>query len=120
RQTPGPWLLVLPRLQDVEPGGATGREDRGQDPDDDRRDREDDQLPNGKCEGDEVDACHEQRPENDSEHDPERTADQGRDHALMSDHPANLPAGHADRPETGDLSRALEDREDERIDDAYE
>ena len=68
-------LLVLQRLEDVEPRGATRREDRGHDPDEDRGDREDDQLHDGKCEVDEVHARHEQGPENDAEGNPERAAD---------------------------------------------
>ena len=50
--------------------------------------------------------------------DPERRADQGGDDALVPDHPADLPACHADRPEHPELARPLEDREDERVDDA--
>ena len=42
------------------------REDRGEHPEDDRREREDDQLADGQREDDEVDAGHEQR----AEHDP--------------------------------------------------
>src|SRR4029450_6745085 len=47
-------LLVLQRLKDVEPRGATRREDRSHDPDEDRRDREDDQLYDGKREVEEL------------------------------------------------------------------
>ena len=50
--------------------------------------------------------------------DPERGADQGRDDALVPDHPAHLPPRHADRTQHSELSRSLEDREDERVDDA--
>src|SRR5829696_8124158 len=60
-------LLVLQRLEDVEPRGATRREDRGHDPDEDRRDREDDQLNDWKREVDEVHPRYEQGPENDAE-----------------------------------------------------
>ena len=44
RLKPLPSLLVLQRLERVELRGAPGREDRGEDPDDDRRDREDDRA----------------------------------------------------------------------------
>ena len=50
--------------------------------------------------------------------DAERRADQRGDDALVPDHPPHLPAGHADRPQHPELARPLEDREDERVDDA--
>jgi len=52
----------------LSPRRAAGREDRGEQADDDRRDREDDQLPDGEREDDEVDARGEECPE----HEPER------------------------------------------------
>ena len=52
--------------------------------------------------------------------DPERAADQRRDHALVTDHPPHLPAGHPDRAQHPDLTRPLEDRQDERVHDPEE
>ena len=37
--------------------------------------------------------------------------------ALVADHPPDLAAGHADGPQHPELARALEHREDERVDD---
>ena len=61
------------------------------------------------------------RREHSEEHadgDPERGADQRGDDALVPDHPPDLPAGHADRPQHPELAGALEDRQHERVDDA--
>ncbi len=39
---------------------------------------------------------------------------------LVADHPARLAAGHPDRAQHAELARALEDGQDERVDDPEE
>ena len=48
---------------------------------------------------------------------PSSGSDQRRDHALVPDHPPRLPSGQPDRPQHADLTRALVDRQHERVDD---
>src|SRR5690242_8056683 len=60
-------LLVLQRLERVELRGTSRREDRGEDPDDDRCDQEDHELAPGREEVDLVDAGDEERGQNKSE-----------------------------------------------------
>ena len=62
---------------------------------------------------------HEDR-EEEPDRNPEGAADQSGDDALLPDHPAHLPAGHADGPQHAELARSLEHREDERVHDAEE
>ena len=59
-----------------------------------------------------------QRGQQDPQREPERGADQRRDHALVADHPPRLPAGHADRAQHAQLAGPLEDRQHERVDHA--
>ena len=49
--------------------------------------------------------------------DPERAADQRRDHGLVADHPPHLTARHPDRAQHPELARPLEDGQDERVHD---
>ena len=58
--------------------------------------------------------------EEEADRHPERRADQRRDDALVADHPPHLAPRHADRAEHPELARPLEDRQDERVDDAEE
>ena len=46
---------------------------------------------------------------------PQRGADQGRDHALVSDHSTRLPTSESDRAQHAELASALEDRERQRV-----
>ena len=98
--------------------GAPRGHDRGEDPDDDRDDREHGELdPRDR----EANVVLGERPvdegrEEDPEREPDRRADERRDDALLPDHPADLPARHPDRAEHPDLTRALVDRQNERVD----
>ena len=51
---------------------------------------------------------------------PEDTSDQGRDDALVANHPSHLPAGHAHGPQHSQLARPLEDGQDQRVHHAEE
>ncbi len=51
---------------------------------------------------------------------PSAAADRRGDDALVSNHPPHLPAGHPDRAQHPDLTRPLEDGEDERVHDPEE
>ena len=64
--------LVAQRLERVQLGGAPGREDRRQDPDDHRGDRKDDHLEERECEVDEVELRNQEAGEDEAEHDPDR------------------------------------------------
>ena len=59
-------------------------------------------------------------PETGSDDDADQRTEEGEDHRFRSDHDANLPTFHADRPEQADLVRALEDGEHQRVDDPDE
>ena len=74
----------------------------------------------GNHEHDRSHAGDQQAAEHEPEHDPEHGADQRGDHALVPDHPPRLATRHADRAQHPDLARALEHRQDERVDDAEE
>jgi hypothetical protein len=56
----------------------------------------------------------------DAEDDPEDRTDQRRDDTLVPHHPSHLTPRHSHRPERAELSRALDDREHERVYDPEE
>ena len=76
------------------------------------------ELGHRQREDDELDAGGEQCAEHETERDAERAADQRRDHALVTDHAADLPPRHPDRAQHPELARPLEHRQDERVHDA--
>ena len=109
--------LVLQRLEDVQACSTACRKNRREqsrqdrrkheDPDRAPRDGEDDPLVGerlGREDGKE-----------DADHDSERASDQRGDDALVTDHPAHLPAGHPHSSQHPDLACPLEDREHERV-----
>src|SRR5205085_6801555 len=78
-------LLVLERLEDVQPGRAACGKDRGEQAGEDRGDREDDDRGGGDGEADAVllQRLRDQEGDEEPERDPERGADQRRDDALV-------------------------------------
>ena len=57
------------------------------------------------------------QPNTQADDDPQDAADDRRDRRLVADHPPQLAAGHAHRPQHADLPRPLEHRQRERVDD---
>ena len=113
----GPQLLVVQRLERVQLGRSPRREDRREDPHDDRGDGEDDDLRRREGELEEVDLRDEDAGEDQPERDPDERADQRGDDALVADHPPRLPAGEPDRAQHPDLARPLEHGEHQRVHD---
>ena len=111
----GAGLLVVQRLQDVEPRGPSRRRERASTPGDDRDDREDHQRADREDERRVQRARHRRRHQQ-AEREPEPGADERGDDALVAHHAAHLAARHADGAHHADLAGALEHREHERVD----
>src|SRR5919197_5278226 len=110
-------LLVLQRVEHVEPRRPPRRHDRRHHPGDDRDDREDHERQHRHVEADALvrEPLRHERRQEEPERQPEPSPDQRRDHALVPDHPPDLAARHPDRPQHPELARPLEDREHERV-----
>src|SRR6266508_279684 len=113
-----PRSLVLQGLQRVELGRAPGREDRREHADHHCHRREDAQLQPRDREADPVQPGRQQQRQPEPENDPDRAADQRGDHALVPDHPFQLPPGQPDRAQHAELAGAFEHGQHQRVDDA--
>src|SRR5919197_1974543 len=110
-------LLVLQRVEDVEPRRPPRGHDRRHHPRDDRDEREDHERQHRHVEADALarEPLRHERGQEQPERQPEPRPDQRRDHALVPDHPPHLPPRHPDRSQHPELACPLEHREHERV-----
>src|ERR687891_148912 len=96
-------LLVVHRLQDVDPSAPPSRQDGAGDSYEDGQQHEHDQLPHRNLERppEVVQRLGDQDPEQDPDRGSEEAADRARDRALVADHPPHLATRGPHRPQQG-------------------
>ena len=116
------WLLLVgDGFEDVQLGGATGGENRGQETGDDAEDHEADDLRHR--DGQNVDAlrrqcCRNNDTEEETNDDTEKSPDHRNDDRLPPDHASDLTPMHTNGPQQADLPGPLEDREGQCVGDS--